>query len=43
MPQCPECKSTKLAKAGKTWRKRERVQRWRCLECGRVFTEGATR
>jgi len=39
MLQCPECKSTKLTKAGKTWRSRQTVQRWRCLQCGRIFTE----
>ncbi len=39
MLQCPECKSIKLAKAGKTWYSRKKIQRWRCLKCGRVFTE----
>ena len=38
--RCPECNSEKVVKAGKEWRKRERVQRYRCKECGRLFVEG---
>lgn len=30
---CPECKSTKLTKAGFAIRARERVQRWHCTKC----------
>jgi transposase-like protein len=39
MLECPECKSTQLVKSGKAWRNRIKVQRYRCLKCGRVFTE----
>jgi len=37
--KCPECKSAKITKLGFTWRSRKKVQRWRCLNCGRTFTE----
>jgi len=36
---CPECKATRLAKSGLTWRNRQRIQRWRCLSCGRIFSD----
>ena len=39
MQDCPECNSTDLVKAGKTWKARQRVQRWRCKKCGLIFTE----
>ena len=37
--KCPECKSANMAKAGKTWRGRKLIQRWRCKNCGRIWTE----
>lgn len=39
--QCPECGSTKVTKAGFTWKARRKVQRMRCTDCGRVFTPEA--
>ncbi len=36
-----ECQSERVTKAGKTWKSRKKVQRWRCTSCGRIFTEGA--
>jgi len=37
--QCPECKATEIVKAGMAWQARKKVQRWRCLQCGRIFIE----
>ena len=37
--KCPECESEKSAKAGFSWRARKKVQRYRCLDCGRSFVE----
>ena len=39
MVSCPECKSQELNKAGFSWRARARIQRYRCLSCGMVFSE----
>ncbi len=36
--KCPECKSKNFTKAGLSWRNREKIQRYRCSDCGRVFT-----
>lgn len=36
--RCPECKSENHTKAGFSWRNREKIQRYRCGDCGRVFT-----
>ena len=37
---CPQCNSTRLFKDGLYTRKSgEKVQRWRCRECGRKFVE----
>ncbi len=43
MPKCPECGSVKTTKAGFNIRKRQDVQRHRCKDCKRVFTEKATK
>jgi len=37
MLKCPECGSTEYAKAGKVWIARQKVQRYRCTKCGRLF------
>ena len=34
---CPECGSTNTSKASKVWRARQKVQRYRCGHCGRLF------
>lgn len=36
--KCPECKSTSYSKAGYSVRDRQKVQRYRCNKCLRVFT-----
>lgn len=42
--ECPECKSTQTTKAGKVWKARQQVQRYRCSDCGRLFTpDGKTK
>ena len=35
---CPECKSEKIVKAGKTIKACEVVQRYKCQSCGHHFT-----
>lgn len=37
--KCPECQSERITKAGFNWRKRERVQRYRCQNCGKLFID----
>jgi transposase-like protein len=39
--QCIECKSFKVVKSGYIWKKRTKIQRYRCNDCGKLFsTEG---
>jgi transposase-like protein len=33
---CPECNSANLIKNGLTWVARTKVQRYQCLDCGRI-------
>lgn len=35
--KCNECESENVVKAGFVWRKRKKVQRYRCKDCGKVF------
>lgn len=35
--KCPECHSTNLVKCGYSIRHRERIQRYRCNQCKRIF------
>lgn len=41
---CPECKSAKLIRFGKVFRtmssgKRDKVQQYRCTDCGKITTK----
>ena len=38
---CPECGSTVLVKSGFAIKDRERIQRYRCNRCHRIFTHPA--
>lgn len=34
--KCPDCGYLKMAKYGHTWSGRRRVQKYRCIKCGRT-------
>lgn len=36
--KCPECGSVNSTKAGLVWQARRKVHRYRCKDCGRLFT-----
>lgn len=40
--KCPECGSKKAQRAGKLVLRRGKVQKYRCVECGRNWTVGIT-
>ena len=40
MRECSRCHHEKFQKAGYSWRAGKKVRRYRCMNCGKTYTEG---